>query len=310
MNLSEITVVVPVRQCADRLQKHFEIVRRLASAGCPTVWVCSSSEDGSHQLAKKESERIGGRYFLTPRGLYQSWNMGIKESRTPFTYISTVGESILPEGLAHLWDLIRKVEADLVFSPPILNSNPEHRRQILRWPIFTNERKLKMFDQRVLPAPIAASIQSVSGFSCLLGSFSSCLCRTTFMQSYPFPTRFHHYGDTGWFCQNLSRSRLAYSHTAVADFQIHDAPQRAINPAHHRAFLRSITRHLYRKDKSLLRTAIRRYIIYLRYLDSKRGTRPKRYWYLNPKVLYIRILRGLCESYIKARSFYLATKLE
>jgi hypothetical protein len=45
-------------------------------------------------------------------------------------------------------------------------------------------------------------------------------------------------------------------------------------------------------------------------LDLKRGTRPKRYWYLNPKVFYVRILRGLCESYIKARSLYLAKGLE
>jgi hypothetical protein len=95
----------------------------------------------------------------------------------------------------------------------------------------------------------------------------------------------------------------------VADFQIHDAPQRTINPAHHRVFLRSISRYLYFKDNSLLKKAILRYIIYLRYLDSKRGTRPKRYWYLNPKVFYIRILRGLCDCYIRSRSFYLAKSL-
>jgi hypothetical protein len=45
-------------------------------------------------------------------------------------------------------------------------------------------------------------------------------------------------------------------------------------------------------------------------LDFKRGTRPKRYWYLNPNVFYVRILRGLCESYIKMRSLCLAKGLE
>ena len=310
MNLSEITVVIPVWQCAERLQKHFEVARRLSAAGCPTVWVCTWSEDGSHQLAKEESEKCGGRYFLTPRGLYKSWNKGIKESRTPYTYISTVGESILPEGLAHLWDVNRKVEADIVFSPPLLSSNKKDRRQILQWPIFKNAKKLRMFDQRVVPTNLIASIQATAAFSCLLGSFSSCLCRTKFMQSYPFPTRFNHYGDTGWFCLNLSRSRVAYSVRAVADFQFHDAPNRMIDSAHHRVFLRSLTRYLNREKSLFLRSVLLRYILYIRYLDLKRGTRPKRYWYLNPKVFYVRILRGLCESYIKARSLYLAKGLE
>ena len=237
--------------------------------------MCSLSEDGSHQLAKKESERIGGRYFLTPRGLYQSWNIGIKKSRTPFTYISRVGESNLPEGVAHLLGLIRKVEANLVFSPPLLSSNPEHRRQILRWPVLTNERKLKMFDQKVLPAPLATSIQATGAFSCLLGSFSSCLCRTTFIQSYPFPARFHHYRDTGWFSLNLSRSRLAYSDAAVTDFQIHNAPHPSINPAHPTVFLRAISRRPVRKNNYLLRAASLKFALPKRYLDLKKRRPPK-----------------------------------
>lgn len=304
MNLSEITVVIPVWQCADRLQKHFEVVRRLSAAGCPTVWVCTWSEDGSHQLAKEESERIGGRYFLTPRGLYESWNKGIKESLAPFTYISTVGESILPEGLAHLWDLIRKVEADIVFSPPLLSSNERDRRQIIRWPVFKNTHKLKVFDQKVIPTSLIGSIQSSSGFSCLLGSFSSCLCRTSFMKEHAFPTRFHHYGDTAWFSMNLSLCRVAYSHRAVADFQIHEGSVRIINPAHHRVFLQSITKIIYRKG-SFMRSVILRYCLYIRYLDLKRGVHPRRYWYLNPKVFYVRILRGFCESLMNIRSLFL-----
>ncbi len=303
-------MVVPVWQCADRLQKHFEVVRRLAGAGCSTVWVASLSDDNSHQLAQREAKRIGGRYILTPRGLYKSWNKGIKESRTPYTYISTVGESVFPEGLAHLLDLNRKTKADIVFSPPLLSSNKKDRSQILRWPVFKNAKKLRIFDQRVLPTNLIASIQATAAYSCLLGSLSSCLCRTKFMQSYPFPTQFNHYGDTGWFCLNLSRCRIAYSARAVADFQFHEAPQRMINPAHHRVFLRLLARHLNREKSLFLKPVLLRYILYLRYLDLKRGTHPKRYWYLQPKVFYVRILRGLCERYIKARSLYLAKGFE
>jgi hypothetical protein len=94
---------------------------------------------------------------LTLRRLCLSWNKGIEESRAPFTYIIAVGESILPEGVAHLLDLIGKVEADLAFSPSVLSSNPEHHRLILRRPVFEHARKLKMFDQKVLPAILATS---------------------------------------------------------------------------------------------------------------------------------------------------------
>lgn len=304
LNLSEITVVVPVWQCAERLQKHFEVVRRLATAGCPTIWVCSWSEDGSHQLAKEESEKCGGRYFLTPRGLYTSWNKGIQESYTLYTYISTVGESIQPEGLADFWNLIRKVEADIVFSPPLLSSNERDRRQILRWPIYKNAQKLKVFDQKIIPTSLIGSIQSASGFSCLLGSFSSCLCRTLFMKEHAFPTRFHHYGDTAWFSINLTLGRFAYSHRAVADFQFHDGPARKINPAHRRLFLRLICRSTFRKG-SFWRSVVLSYCLYVRYLDLKRGVRPKRYWYLNPKVFFIRIMRAICERLMSIRSVYL-----
>jgi hypothetical protein len=90
------------------------------------------------------------------------------------------------------------------------------------------------------------------------------------MQSYPFPARFHHYRYTGWFSLNLSRYRLAYSHAAVASFQFHDAPQRFIDPADHRVFLRSITRDLNREKSLFLRSATRRYILYKRYLDLEK----------------------------------------
>lgn len=304
LNLSEITVLVPVWQCAERLQKHFEVVRRLAAAGCSTVWVASQSDDNSHEIAKEESENCGGRYFLTPRGLYASWNKGIQETRTPYTYISTVGESIRPEGLAHLLDLAQKVEADIVFSPPLLSLNTKDRSTLLKWPVFKNAKKLRMFDQRVLPIKLTGSIQSCSAFSCLLGSFSSCLCRTSFMQQHVFPTRFHHYGDTAWFSMNLNHCRVAYSHKAVADFQIHDGAARTINPAHHRIFLRYITKGIYPKG-SFLRSVILRYCLYVRYLDFKRGVHPRRYWYLNPKVFFIRVMRGLCEGLMNIRSVYL-----
>jgi len=168
-----------------------------------------------------------------------------------------------------------------------------------------------MFDQKALPATLVTSIQATCAFSCLLGSFPSCLCRTTFMQSYLFPARFHHYRDTGWFFLNLSCSRLAYSDTAVTDFQIHNAPHRSINPAHHTVFLRAISRRPVRKNNYLLGTASLKYTLPKRYLDlNKRGARPRRLEHINPKALFIRILHELRITYIKLKPNYLSKGFE
>jgi len=63
----------------------------------------------------------------------------------------------------------------------------------------------------------------LSGANKLLGSCASCLFRTSFLQARPFPTDYHHYGDTAWTYQNLAEAILAFHPDPVAQFQIHDA---------------------------------------------------------------------------------------
>ena len=70
------TIVVPVVQCRDRL--------------------------ASHLLYQEAARGIGGKYLEVPAGLYLAWNRGIQEVQTEFTYISTVGEFITPEGLLYI----------------------------------------------------------------------------------------------------------------------------------------------------------------------------------------------------------------
>jgi hypothetical protein len=65
-------------------------------------------------------------------------------------------------------------------------------------------------------------MQILSGASGLLGSCASCLFRTSFMQSLPFPTEYHDYGDTAWTYQNLAEVTLAFHPDPAAQFKIHD----------------------------------------------------------------------------------------
>jgi hypothetical protein len=188
------------------------------------IWVITESPDGSHEIARKAAKEIGGHVLEVPRGLYQAWNSGIARATGEFIYISTIGDTITPEGMNALSLCIQKNQADVVFSPPVISPATEANLERSRhWPIFKFSQILNQHAESRLPKEKAFLIQILSGASGLLGSCASCLFRTSFLQSRPFPTDHHHYGDTGWIYQNLTEVTLAFYPHPVAQFQIHDA---------------------------------------------------------------------------------------
>ena len=299
MKLSEVTVVVPVWQCAERLTKHFAVVRDLVAAGCSIIWVASHSADNSHQLAQEEAERFRSRYLLTPRGLYASWNRGIREVISPYTYISTVGERIEPNGLEYFLDALRSSNADLVFSPPIIEKSDISMKYFSKWPVFLYQKRLSPYHHRIIPKSIVRHLQLISGYSCLLGSFASCLTRTSVLQKRPFPTNYHHYGDTAWFCFNMSHIDLAFINKPLCTFSIHNTKKMHINQNHKSILMKSIIDNA----SSSTRWHYACYRSCIRYLDAKRGIRPKHYWWLNPIVLSVRIAKGLLEFRFRSVPF-------
>jgi hypothetical protein len=187
------------------------------------IWVITESEDGSHIAAREAAKELGGQILEVPRGLYQAWNSGIARASGEFIYISTIGDTITPEGLNALSLCIQKNQADVVFSPPVISpateANLKHSRH---WPIFKFARILSRIADNRMPKEKAILMQILSGASGLLGSCASCLFRTSFLQSHLFPTEYHHYGDTAWTYQHLPEATLSFHPKPVAKFVIHD----------------------------------------------------------------------------------------
>ena len=223
MNLSSISVIIPVYQSAERLPEHIECLRALRPTVREFIWVITESADGSHKIAQEAAKELGGQVLEVPRGLYQAWNFAIARATGDFIYISTIGDTITPAGLNALSLCIRKNEADVVFSPPVISPATESNLKRSRhWPVFRFSEILNQYAEGRLPKEKAFLIQILSGASGLLGSCASCLFRTSFLQSRLFPTEYHHYGDTAWTYQHLPEANLAFYPHPVARFIIHD----------------------------------------------------------------------------------------
>jgi hypothetical protein len=187
------------------------------------IWVITKSPDGSHEVAREAARELGGQVLEVPRGLYQAWNSGIARATGEFIYISTVGDTITPEGLNALSVCIRKNEADVVFSPPVIfPATQPNLKRCRHWTVFEFSKILNQFSGVRIPKEKAILMQILSGATGLLGSCASCLFCTSFLKAHPFPDAYHHYGDTAWTYQNLPDAVLAFYPEPVARFVIHD----------------------------------------------------------------------------------------
>ena len=223
MNLSSISVIIPVYQSAERLPEHIECLRALRPMVHEFIWVITESPDGSHEIARQAAEELGGQILEVPRGLYQAWNSGIALATGDFIYIATTGDTITLEGLNALSHCLQKAEADVVFSPPRISpATGTNLKRSRHWPVFTFSKFLNQFAGLRIPKEKAFLIQILSGASGLLGSCASCLFRTSFLQGRPFSTDHYHYGDTAWTYQHLPEATLSFHPNPVAKFVIHN----------------------------------------------------------------------------------------
>ena len=156
-----------------------------------------------------------------PRGLYASWNFGLAQLHSAHAYISTVGDAITPEGLRHLFRVMRETQSDVVLSPPAFVAESGRHLPDKRWTIhrFVEEHNIRQ--PALVPRAhffLTSVFAAMSGF---MGSSASNLYRTETMQQLPFPTEFGHVGDTAWGVANAFAARVAVTPQVCARFQIH-----------------------------------------------------------------------------------------
>ena len=106
-----IGVVMPTLNCRARLEQHLAAMQGWAEQVEEIVVVDSFSEDGSLEWLKERLRLPHVRFLNHPRGLYPSWNFGLAQLHSAHAYISTVGDAITPEGLRHLFRVMRETRA-------------------------------------------------------------------------------------------------------------------------------------------------------------------------------------------------------
>lgn len=254
------------------------------------IWVITESPDGSHEIVRQAAQELGGQVLDVPRGLYQAWNSGIARATGDFICISTVGDTITPEGLNALSVCIRKSEADVVFSPPaIFPSTQANLKHCRHWTVFVFSKILNQFSGVRIPKEKAILLQILSGASGLLGSCASCLFRASFLQSRPFPTEYHHYGDTAWTFHNLPETTLAFHPNPVARFVIHGAKTpRVVDKGHVYSLSEELATHL----PPQLTQIVHHYIQASTQIDKIRDPHPKFGWWWMPNAWHARWKRN------------------
>jgi glycosyltransferase involved in cell wall biosynthesis len=195
-----ISAVLPIFNCRERLERHLRNVVTWAADVQEFIVVDSGSRDGSLEAAMEVLTPFGAKFLHHPPGLYQSWNAGIAAATSPWCYISTVEDPVLPGGMAHLCEVATRLDVDVVISPPEMRSEDGSQPAERMMPGVLLEKSLVAagYGDRILER--AEIIVLMCGFSpCgLLGSSASNLYRTAFLQKNPFPTEYGMAGDTAW----------------------------------------------------------------------------------------------------------------
>ena len=224
-----ISVILPLYGCLGQLPAHLQSLHSLSTIVHEFIWVIQEGPNGSQQLAKEAACRLGGQIIEAPKGLHHAWNQGVSLATGPYTYFSTIGDFISVQDLANLIICLEQTGAHGVFSPPrVWPATRGNFRKCPHWPIFLFPEIFSRRPAGLLPREVSMVVQILSGGSCLLGSFASCLFQTSFLRGRPFPTDDHHYGDTVWTYRHLPEMILSYYPDFVARFNMQDSSNRLI----------------------------------------------------------------------------------
>ncbi len=305
MSRLPVTLIIPAYNCAGELSRHVEAVAPLIRQCEETLFVASKSPDGTHELAARLAGHHNASAIITPRGVFSSWNAGVRAATAKYCYFSTVGDVIDPAGLEHLAMLAESNAADLIISPPVPTDN--NYSHIKSWPIIQDHRIFKRYEGRRIPnAKLIGWVYRHSP-DCIIGSSASALYRHDFLAARPFPTTFHNYGDTAWTFKVCAEAAVVYSRKPVAHFVAHPATRHAPDSGDMirlqslcllsvRGILRHPARqHLRSKNKTLSQAGRRmrgKWMESKTMLDARRGRHPRAFWWLSVETWVLRGRRG------------------
>ena len=221
-----VGVVLPIFNCADALKRHMTAMEDWLDLVQEIVVVDSHSEDGSLELIQERLKHPGLRIFQHPRGLYQSWNFGISQIASKYTYISTVGDLITREGIKHLAGTADRLKCDVIASVPSFVSPEAKDLSSVRWQVHQMVANMQTPAPNVLPKTRVFVLAMDYALSCglqgILGSSASNLYRTEMLQRFPFPTDCGSPGDVVWGVRHAMDIVFAVTPACFSEFLFHE----------------------------------------------------------------------------------------
>jgi glycosyltransferase involved in cell wall biosynthesis len=217
-----IGVVLPTLNCAALLPGHIQSMQAWLDVVSEIVVVDSHSNDGTVEYIREHLKHPGLRIYSHPRGLYQSWNFGLKQMQSKYAYISTVGDSITREGLEHLHAVAERLDCDVVISKPRFVTNegtPVVKPDL--WPIDDVLTTLQLEEPVCLHGFTLFFFVILNTTGAILGSSASNLYRIKLLQQRPFPTDFGTVGDGAWGAANVFDYRLGVTPEIFSTFRHH-----------------------------------------------------------------------------------------
>ena len=192
------------------------------------VVVDSFSTDGTVAYLQENLRHPHLSFVEHPPGLYASWNFSIRQLRSEYCYISTVGDAILRTGVEHLVAVASRLNADVVVSRPHFEDESGQACLGPAWPMEAVIARLKLSEPMCLPPAVVLAAALTETDGALTGSCASDLFRTAVLQKNPFPLDFGVAGDAAWSLQNAARVNWALTPKRVTTFRIHP-PTASVN---------------------------------------------------------------------------------
>ncbi len=217
-----ISIMVPTKDSMDKLPDHLARHRDVF-LHCAEIVHCDShsSDETKSFFAGALSAHPGFLELDHPPGLYASWNHGLSHCTQPFTYISTVGDEISLESLTRMVRLAQGTESDLVFTPPTFINEQQEIVGDLLWPIHKMIANHAIRHEGPVSSAMVFAEAVLHAPDGILGSAASCLFRTGFLQSRPYPTKYYGASDSVWALENLLDARCAIIPTSISKFLLH-----------------------------------------------------------------------------------------
>ncbi len=213
-----VGVVLPTLNVRPQLARHLEQMRAWASQVAEIIVVDSHSTDGTLEFLRAELHHPRLQILQCPPGLYQAWNYAVSQVSAPFTYISTIGDALNPEGLQHLVATATDLRADVVISRPRLLDATGRVLPDKRWPIDHLLAGAPTGEPRCIDPALAFLVATLDVPEGILGSSASNLYRTEALRRFPFPTEYGHEADTAWGIAHAFDVSLAITPRVFSDF--------------------------------------------------------------------------------------------